>query len=544
MADFTILWFCASVCALGALILSSSDITFLVAASTAIQKMNILFTHLKSREAILERIRTIRAEAARTGSAGESDSGVRSAAAELSEVCVHPELVGNDVLKVMSAVKDDTGQRAERTRERSDERVAALETAPEKALESDKQAARAFRKLAKKQLEQILAANIEGQTVFLFGASNEVFVFAAKTRRVIVIEKEPEVCDKFLASALGICSMKDNVHIFCMKQNSLGERERLVAFFSMAESLIQDQYSDIPMDVLHSDMNYPVALGLKIFEEIDQSTTLVLRHRLSHDALEVLGKYYRQVLLVLPDEMDPDVTSSAAVLLLRKKYVPDPPQDLWESYISPEWQLAPNEEPLILFRDLIRQISQRFQSELTELENTRVGVQARAIRAHYHLATDEERQGDIAFFDELKTMLDSSETDVASVQELFRRRSQEVADIERSTSVLKEYFEPLDNAIAAMPDEPMKRLLQDMQNDFVVATNKIDTTDIQLELLEDILELLNPELFTSSELLPKSLHALRVAVASLNIITDAHTIVRDIEQAVFRNVDPGTIAKS
>ncbi|CBZ52650.1 conserved hypothetical protein [Neospora caninum Liverpool] len=535
-------FFGALACAFGVVL--AADLTAPVGGTTAVQQLNKLFLHLKSRNEILQRINAIRAEAARTGNALESDTGAPFAGVELDEVCVHPELIGDDVLKVMSAIKDDAEQRAEQTRKRSDERLAALECAPEKALESDRQAARAFRKLAKKQLEQILAANIEDQTVFLFGASSEVFVFAAKARRVIVIEKDPDACDKFLASALGICSLKDNVHIFCMKHNSLGERERLMAFFSMAESLIQDQYSDIPLDVLHSDMNYPVALALKIFEEIDQSTTLVLRHRLSHAALEVLGKYYRQVLLVLPDEMDPDVTNSASVLLLRKKYVPDPPPNLWESFVSPEWQLAPREEPMVLFRDLVSQISERFQHELDELENTRLGIQARAIRSHYHLATDEERQGDIAFLDELRTTLDNPQTHFATVQELFRRRSQEVADIERSTSVLKEYFEPLDKAIAAMPEDSMKHLLQDMQNDFVVATNRIDTTDSQLELLEDILELLNPELFTSSQLLPKSLHALRLAVASLNIITDAHAIVRDIEETVFRGVDPVSLVKA
>ncbi|PFH37714.1 hypothetical protein BESB_000560 [Besnoitia besnoiti] len=516
------------------------------ASSQQLQALDAMFMNLTTRAEILERIGTLRSGTSDNGKS-EMGTSARAADVDLGALCTLQagEVAdSDDVLKVSSAVKGGTEQRAEHTRKRSDERILALETPPEKALESDRRAARVFRELAKEQLEQTLAADIEDQTIFLFGISKEVIAYAEKARRVITIEKEPELCDKFLASGVGVCSLKENVHLFCMKENHEEERDRLMAVYSKAEKLIQDQYNDIPLDVVQSDMRYPVALALKLFEEIDQSTTLVLRHRLSHAALEALGKYFRQILLVLPDPLDPDMTSSTAYVLLRKRYVPNPPPDLWESYVSPEWRLDPNEEPLIRFKRLVEEVSERFKDELNELENTRVGIQARTIRSHYHLATDTARKGDVEFIDELQTLMSDPKTTLHSVQALFKRRSQEVADLERNASVLKEYFDLLDKAIAGMPEEPMKHFLGDMQNDFIVATGRIDTTDSQLELLEDVLELLNPKLFSSTQLLPQSLHALRVAVASLNDVTDASVLVADIEKSVFRDVDPATIIKA
>lgn len=68
--------------------------------------------------------------------------------------------------------------------------------------------------------------------------------------------------------------------------------------------------------------------------------------------------------------------------------------------------------------------------------------------------------------------------------------------------------------------------------------------DSLLEMLEDVIELLNPEMFTTTDLLPNVLHALRMAVASLNDIQDAQMLVADIEKSVFKDAKLETVVKA
>lgn len=95
---------------------------------------------------------------------------------------------------------------------------------------------------------------------------------------------------------------------FCGDINPVCMCVGLLSAVFVCLQLITEQFKDMPLDVVFTGGDYPLAVALKLFEEIDQSTTVVLHHRLSHDALKALSQLYRQVVLVLPDEMDPDAT--------------------------------------------------------------------------------------------------------------------------------------------------------------------------------------------------------------------------------------------
>lgn len=103
---------------------------------------------------------------------------------------------------------------------------------------------------------------------------------------------------------------------------------------------------------------------------------------------------------------------STSVLLLRKKYVQDPAHDLWEKYATEEWRLESDQSALIRFEAVVQDVMEISTSPRRETDGAdvstdklRVGVLGRTIRAHHHLANDEERAANLRFISELETVV-------------------------------------------------------------------------------------------------------------------------------------------
>lgn len=82
-----------------------------------------------------------------------------------------------------------------------------------------------------------------------------------------------------------------------------------ILFILSLLQLIQSQFEDVPVDVLIIGGPFPVAAAARLYPDIDQSTTVLVQHRLTHEARKALGELFHGDVLLLPDEMDPKNTA-------------------------------------------------------------------------------------------------------------------------------------------------------------------------------------------------------------------------------------------
>lgn len=66
-----------------------------------------------------------------------------------------------------------------------------------------------------------------------------------------------------------------------------------------------------------------------------------------------------------------------------------------------------------------------------------------------------------------------------------------------------------------------------------------------VDVLANMLDLLDPELYKTSDVLPRFLHALRVGVSSLNDAQDSEMLLADLKESLFKgDLDLSTIVKA
>ncbi|PHJ24974.1 transmembrane protein [Cystoisospora suis] len=538
-------------------LLVGASLTLLVFSSylhkgEAHQSLQQLFANLTSREAIISRINELRA--GENGTSSDLDMKTLCQGAGSNKTTFSEE----EDLDISTASEDSVETREQNVQKRSDDRRAALSSYTSDGssfIKSDQEHSKKFRDNAKQHLEEVLGSSVKGHTVFQLGVSMGALELAKKAKKVIILEKDAEACNKFLTSSPSVCRLDQTVHLFCMKPNDLDARASNEALFSMAQSLIQDQFEDVPLDVLIIGGSYPVAAAAKLFPEIDQSTTVVMQHRLTREARKALSELFREDLLLLPDEMDPKNAASTTVLLLKKKYVQPPSADHWLTYTTSEWRMEADESALSRFNQLIEEILKMIEttrrqdvtSDLVPTEKSRLAVLARGFRAHHHVANDKEREANVKFINELETIVNKHRSEamvqtahIAEMLDALSKRLKEIAAEVRKASSLEDYFAPLENAIATL-SEAKRPLLQDMLNDFIASTQRLETSSDLVDTLTDMLELLNPNLYKTTDHLGRFLHALRIGVSSLNDTQDSEILVADMEKTVFKDIDRSAI---